>query len=98
MTKVRAPVPGAPYHRTVLIEILGIDCDETSALEASVARALADLGLEGDATVRRVADPAAIVARGARRWPALSVGGKVVCRGAVPPDAEVRAWLEAAET
>jgi hypothetical protein len=81
----------------VVIEIMGIDSEKTSALEAAVREALSSLALDAPADVRRVADPAAIIARGARRWPALRVEGKVVCAGALPAAADVRAWLQAAE-
>jgi hypothetical protein len=80
----------------MIIEVLGIDCEETAALEVAVAQALAYLGLEDAATVRRISDPTAIVARGVRRWPGLSVDGRVVCRGSVPSAREVRDLLEAA--
>lgn len=64
----------------MIIEVLGIEGEQTAALEAALAQALAELGLDGTASVRRVTDPAAIVARGVRRWPGLSVNGTVVCR------------------
>ena len=75
---------------------MGIDGEKTDALEAAVREALAGLALGEAVTVHRVADPAAIIARGARRWPALRVDGRVVCAGATPGAAEIRAWLEAA--
>ena len=82
--------------RRVIIEVLGIDCAQTDALEGAVAQALADLGLEQSAAVRRVSDPAAIIARGVRRWPGLSVDGTVVCRGYVPSASELHDFLTAA--
>jgi hypothetical protein len=82
----------------VVIEVMGIDGEKTAALEAAVREALVELGLQEVAELHRVADPTAIIARGARRWPALRVDGRVVCSGAAPSAAEVRAWLEAAET
>ena len=80
----------------MIIEVLGIDCEQTSALAAAVARALCDLDLESDATVRRISDPTAIIARGVRRWPGLIVDGEVVSRGYVPSLAEVRGFVSAA--
>jgi hypothetical protein len=80
----------------MIIEVLGIDCDQTAALESAVAQALADLGLTDAATVRRISDPTAIIARGVRRWPGLGVDGKVVCRGRVPSAAEMRGMLSPA--
>lgn len=81
----------------MVIEVMGICGEKTAALERAVRDALADLGLDARADVRRVADPAAIIARGARRWPALRVDGKTLCAGRAPTPAEIRAWLEAAE-
>jgi hypothetical protein len=96
LTKVSAPAPPRAYHARMIIEVLGIDCDQTTALEHAVTQALADLGLTDTAAVRRISDPTAIVARGVRRWPGLSVDGKVVSRGSVPSAGEVRGFLEAA--
>ncbi len=93
LTKVRAPVPGRSYHHCMIIEVLGIDCDQTAALEGAVVQALADLGLSDAATVRRISDPTAIIARGVRRWPGLSVDGKVVSRGSVPSAGELRGFI-----
>jgi hypothetical protein len=77
----------------MIIEVLGIDCDQTTALEGAVAQALAELGLSDAAAVRRISDPAAIIARGVRRWPGLSVDGKVVSRGHVPSAGELRGFM-----
>lgn len=77
---------------------MGIDGEKTRALEEAVREALDVLALGDTATVLRVADPVAIIARGARRWPALRVDGTVVCAGAAPAAAEVRVWLEEAAT
>jgi hypothetical protein len=81
----------------VVIEILGIDGEKTDALETAVRKALADLSLQDGVSLLRVSDPAALIARGARRWPALRVDGRVVCSGATPTAAEIRVLLEAAE-
>lgn len=84
----------------VVIEILGIDGEKTDALETAVREALADLRLQDGVSLLRVADPAAIIARGARRWPALRVDGRLMCAGTAPAPAEIRARLarlEAAE-
>lgn len=80
----------------MLVEILGIPSERTRALEASLREALAYLDPD-DVVVRRVTDPAAIIARGARRWPALRVDGRLVCAGVTPSAAEIRAWLSAAQ-
>jgi hypothetical protein len=80
----------------MVIEVMGIDGETTDALEAAVRKALAGLPSDLRADVRRVADPSAIIARGARRWPALRVDGKLLCAGSVPEAAAIRAWLEAA--
>ena len=88
--------PGRRYHPGMLIEVLGLPDDRTAALEAALGDALAQLGLSGAVTVRRVEDAGAMIARGVRQPPALRVDGKVVCRRRVPSADEVRAYLEEA--
>jgi hypothetical protein len=80
----------------MLIEVLGLPDDRTAALEVALREALAQLGLAGTATVRRIEDPGAMIARGVRTPPSLRVGGRVVCRGRVPEVAEIRGYLDAA--
>ena len=81
----------------MLIEVMGIEGEKTTALDAAVRDALDGLALCEAPEVRRVTDPTAIVARGARRWPALRVDGRVLCAGATPAAAEIRAWLQQAD-
>jgi Thioredoxin domain len=81
----------------MLIEVLGLPNGETAALVDAVGEALARLGLDDDVTLRRIEDTAAMIARGVRRPPALRVGGKVVCRRAIPSADEIVAFLEAVE-
>jgi len=81
----------------VVIEVMGIEGEKTAALDAAVREALEGLALREVPELRRVADPAAIIARGARRWPALRADGRVLCSGATPAVAQIRAWLEAAQ-
>jgi len=88
--------PGCRYALPMLIEVLGLPNDSTAALEAALDEALAQLGLAGVVTVRRIEDAGAMIARGVRQPPALRVDGKVVCRRRVPTADEVRAYLEAA--
>ena len=73
----------------MLLEIHGAAGLRSDALEAVVRAALSELGAAGDATIRRVTDPARFVARGVRQVPALAIDGRVVCRGGVPALAEV---------
>jgi hypothetical protein len=80
----------------MLIEVLGLPDDRTAALEAVLGEALAQLDLGGAATVRRVEDVGAMIARGVRTPPALRVDGRVVCRGRVPAVAEICGYLDAA--
>jgi Thioredoxin domain len=92
-------MPAAPrcrYHLRMLVEVLGLPDDRTAALEAVLGEALVQLGLSGAATVRRIEDAGAMVARGVRQPPALRVDGRVVCRRRVPSVREVRAYLEEA--
>jgi hypothetical protein len=78
------------------IEVLGLPDDRTAALEAALGEAIAQLGLEGAVTVRRIEDTGAMIARGVRQPPALRIDGRVVCRRQVPSAADVRVYLEAA--
>ena len=84
---------GRRYALTMLIEVLGLPDDNTAALEAALGEALVRSGLSGVATVRRIEDPGAMIARGVRQPPALRVNGKVVCRQRVPAADEIRAYL-----
>jgi len=91
-----APPPAREYAGRMLIELLGLPDERTAALEAVLAEALAQLGLGDAATMRRVEDLGAMIARGVRQPPALRIDGRVVCRRDVPSIAEVRAYLDAA--
>ena len=79
----------------MVIEVLGLPNEATAALEAALAEALARAGRD-DATVLRISDPGAMVARSVWRSPGLRVDGRVVCRGRVPTAGEIRGYLEAA--
>jgi len=80
----------------MVIEILGLPDESTAALDGALAEALDALGLAGAADVRRISDPAALVARSVWRSPGLRIDGRVVCRGRVPAAAEIRGYLQAA--
>jgi hypothetical protein len=80
----------------MIIEVLGLLDERTAALDAALDEALAALGLAGAAEVRRISDPAALLARNVWRSPGLRIDGRVVCRGRVPAAAEIRRYLEAA--
>jgi len=81
----------------MVIDVLGLPGEATSALIAALDEALAELGLGDGVVVRRIEDPALMIARNVRQPPALMVNGKVVCRGRVPTMAEIRGYLGAAE-
>ena len=80
----------------MIVEVFGKGDKATGALQASLEKALADLGMAGDATLYRIEDPAHMVGRGVWRGPGLALDGKVVCRGRVPTASEVREYLETA--
>lgn len=80
----------------MVIEVLGLADERTAALDAALTEALAALGLTAAAEVRRISDPAGLVARSVWRSPGLRIDGRVVCRGRVPAAAEIRGFLEAA--
>jgi hypothetical protein len=92
-----AAPPAREYAGRMLIELLGLPDEGTAALEAVLAEALAQLGLGDAATVRRVEDMGAMIARGVRQPPALRIDGRVVCRGRVPGVAEILGYLDAAQ-
>ena len=81
----------------MLIEVLGLPGEATTALDATLAEALARLGLEGSAEIEHVTDVGAMIARGERRPPALRVDGRVVCRRRVPGVDEIVGFLRAAQ-
>jgi small redox-active disulfide protein 2 len=79
----------------VVIQVFGADIAHCGALAATVASAVAELGLD-HAEIYTIDDPAMIVARGIWRAPALAIDGKVVVRGRTPSADEIAALLKAA--
>jgi hypothetical protein len=77
----------------MVIQSFGADIACCGALAATVASAVAELGLD-DAEIYTIDDPAMIVARGI--WRALAIDGKVVVRGRTPSASEIAALLKAA--
>jgi hypothetical protein len=65
----------------MILELFACDDQHRADLETAVGEALRDLGLDGEATIYRITDPARMVGRGVWRAPGLAVDGKVVSRG-----------------
>jgi hypothetical protein len=73
--------PAGSYALSMVLEIFACDDRLCADVESAVDEALRDLGLTGEATIRRITDPASVVGRGVWRAPGLAVNGKVVSRG-----------------
>lgn len=73
------------------IRILGADCDACRVLERNTRNVVRDLALT--ATVTRIDDIFEIMAAGIVATPTLMIDGRVVTRGRVPEDAEIRQLL-----
>lgn len=70
------------------IEVFGTGCPKCDALEESVRRALAELGIEAEVVKVKSIDE--MVGRGLMSTPALAIDGKLILAGRVPPAAELR--------
>lgn len=95
LTHVMSAPAACRYHRSMLIEVLGLPNEATAALEAALGEALARLDLQDAVEIERVADVRAMIARGERRPPALRIDGRVVCHKRVPSVDEVEGYLRA---
>jgi small redox-active disulfide protein 2 len=78
------------------IEILGIGCKSCEKAEVEVRNAALSLGWsEGtEFTIEKVSDPGDIAARGVFITPGITVDGKVVSTGKVPPKKDIVKWLK----
>ncbi|HEY9551332.1 MAG TPA: thioredoxin family protein [Prevotella sp.] len=73
------------------IIILGTGCSRCKALEAAVRKTVEATGI--DATVRKIEDMEQIMAYNVMTLPALVVDGKVVSKGKVLNETEVKTLL-----
>ena len=65
----------------VKIEILGTGCKKCQQLESNAKQAVAKLKLTAE--VLHITDPVEIAMRGVMSTPAMTINGKVVCKGQV---------------
>jgi small redox-active disulfide protein 2 len=77
---------------TVKIEILGTGCKKCQQLEANAKQAVANLNLSAE--VQHITDPVEIAMRGVMSTPAMTINGKVVCKGQVISPAQIQPLLQ----
>lgn len=73
------------------IKILGTGCTKCKSLEKATREVVDELNL--DANVTKVEDIMEIMAFGVMTTPALVVDGKVVVKGRVPSNTEIKQFL-----
>jgi small redox-active disulfide protein 2 len=73
------------------IKVLGTGCAKCQALEKVTREVVSELNL--DASVEKVEDIMDIIAFGVMTTPALVVDGRVVVKGRVPSNAEIKQLL-----
>lgn len=75
------------------IEVLGTGCPKCQTTEATVRKAVEELGVPAE--VVKVTDINAIIERGVMWTPALVIDGKVVVQGKIPTLEQVKALVKA---
>ena len=78
------------------VKVLGLGCNRCESLTALVMKLLAEMGLP--AAVEHVKDMQEIAGFGVMGSPALVIHGQVKAVGSVPPERQIRQWLQAAAT
>ncbi len=73
------------------IKVLGTGCPKCRTLEKTTRDVVASLGI--DASISKVEDIMDIMSYGIMSTPALVVDGKVVVKGRVPSESEIKALL-----
>ena len=77
---------------TVKIEILGTGCKKCQQLESNAKQAVANLKLMAE--VLHITDPVEIAMRGVMSTPAMTINGKVVCKGQVISPEQIQPLLQ----
>lgn len=77
---------------TVKIEILGTGCKKCQQLKANAKQAVTSLNLTAD--VAHITDPVEIAMRGVMSTPAMTINGKVVCKGQVISPEQIQSLLQ----
>jgi small redox-active disulfide protein 2 len=75
----------------VKIEILGTGCKKCQQLESNAKQAVAKLKLTAE--VLHITDPVEIAMRGVMSTPAMTINGKVVCKGQVISPEQIQPLL-----
>ncbi|MFN9535838.1 MAG: thioredoxin family protein [Pseudanabaena sp.] len=76
----------------VKIEILGTGCKKCQQLEANAKQAVANMKLTAE--VLHITDPVEIAMRGVMSTPAMTINGKVVCKGQVISPEQIQPLLQ----
>jgi small redox-active disulfide protein 2 len=76
----------------VKIEILGTGCKKCQQLESNAKQAVAKLKLTVE--VLHITDPVEIAMRGVMSTPAMTINGKVVCKGQVISPEQIQPLLQ----
>lgn len=76
------------------IKVFGPGCAKCEETARIVAQAVKEAGI--DAPVEKVSDFKEMMLNGVMSTPAVSIDGKIVCRGQVPTKEEVLEWLDKA--
>ncbi|UJX40071.1 thioredoxin family protein [Desulfovibrio sp. JY] len=75
----------------MLIQVLGTGCAKCKELEKLVRETVAEKG--SDAQVEKVTDLKQIAMMGVFTTPAVVVDGVIKSVGAIPPKADIAAWI-----
>ncbi|MCA6503875.1 MAG: thioredoxin family protein [Pseudanabaena sp.] len=76
----------------VKIEILGTGCKKCQQLESNAKQAVANMKLTAE--VLHITDPVEIAMRGVMSTPAMTINGKVVCKGQVISPEQIQPLLQ----
>jgi small redox-active disulfide protein 2 len=76
----------------VKIEILGTGCKKCQQLESNAKQAVANMKLTAE--VLHITAPVEIAMRGVRSTPAMTINGKVVCKGQVISPEQIQPLLQ----
>ncbi len=77
---------------TIKIEIMGTGCKKCQQLEANAKQAVVNLNLTAE--VSHITDPVEIAMRGVMSTPAMTINGKLVCKGQVISTEQIQPLLQ----
>jgi len=76
----------------IKIEIMGTGCKKCQQLESNAKQAVANMKLTAE--VLHITDPVEIAMRGVMSTPAMTINGKVVCKGQVISPEQIQPLLQ----